>query len=55
MYSRTYGQRKPWFYKGLKRAVLEDSRTSNMVNRPKHCSKHSDSTFTIFIDACEHN
>ena len=55
MYSRTYGQRKTWLYKCLKSALSENSRTSNMVNWPKHCSKHSGSTFTVFFDAFEHN
>ena len=55
MYFRTYGLPKTWLYKCLKRTLSEDSPTSNIVNRPKHCSKHSDSTFTIFIDPCERN
>ena len=55
MYFRTDGLRKAWLYKCLKGALSGDSPTSNLVNRPKHCSKHSDSTFTIFIDPCEGN
>ena len=55
MYFCTYGVRTTWLNKCLKRYVSEDPSTSNMVNGPKHCSKLSDRTFTIFIDPCVGN
>ena len=52
---RTYGLRKTWLDKYLRRSVSEDPLTSNMVNGPKYCSKLNKSTFTIFVDLCEDN
>ena len=51
----TYGFRKMLLVKCLKSSVSEDPLTSNMVNGPKHCSKLSNRTFTIFIDLCKCN
>ena len=36
MYFRNYGLQKMWFDNCLKKAILEHSSRSNMVNRPKH-------------------
>ena len=55
MYIRTYRLRKTWLDKCLRCPVSEDPSTSNMVNRPKQCSKLNESIFTIFIDPCEDN
>ena len=49
MYFRTYGLRKTWLDKCLKSPVSEDPSTSNMVNKPKHCSKLIDSTFVYLL------
>ena len=38
-----------------KKSPFKESFGSNMVKESKHCSKLKDSTFTIFIDACESN
>ena len=53
MYFWTYGLQKTCLDKSLKGPVSKDPLTSKMVNGSKHCSKFGDSTFTIFIDACE--
>ena len=44
-----------WLDKCLESRVSEDPLTSNMVNGPKLCWNLNDSTFTVFIDACEGN
>ena len=49
MYFSTYGLRKTWLDKCLKSPVSEDPSTSNMVNKPKHCSKLIDSTFVYLL------
>ena len=45
----TYGLRKSWLDKCLKSPVSEDPLTSNIVNRPKHCSKLNNSIFTYLV------
>ena len=55
MYFWTYGLRKNWLHKCLKRLLSEEFSTSNMVNEPKCCWNLNDSTFTKFIDHCEGN
>ena len=55
MYFWTYELRKTWLDECLKSLLLEDTFTSNMVNRPKNCWKVNDCTFTIFIDPCARN
>ena len=55
MYFWAYGLRKTWLDKCLRSPVLEDPLTSNMVNGPKDCWNLNESTFTIFIYACEGN
>ena len=55
MYIRIYGLRNTWLDNCLKSPVSKDPSTINMLNRPKHCSKLNDSTFTIFIDHCAGN
>ena len=55
MYIRTYRLRKMWLDKCLTCPISEDPSTSNMVNRPKQCSKLNESIFTIFTDLCEDN
>ena len=37
MYFRNYGLQKTWLDECLKRSVLEDPSTNNVVNGPKHC------------------
>ena len=57
MYFRNYGFGKAWLDKCLKSAVSQYPLTSNIVNRPKHCSNSNLNgvTFTIFIDQCKGN
>ena len=55
MYFRNYGFGKAWLDKCLKSAVSQYPLTSNIVNRPKHCSNLNGVTFTIFIDQCKCN
>ena len=55
MYFRNYGLRKNWLDKVLKTPVSDDPSISNMLNGLKHVFNMDDSTFTIFIDHCEHN
>ena len=50
-----YGLRNTWLDKCLKSPVWEHPSTRYMVNGSKHCWNLNDSTFTIFIDACEDN
>ena len=38
-----------------KKCRLEDPSTSNMVNGPKHFSKLTDNTSSVFIDPCQRN
>ena len=45
----TYELGKTWLRKCLKSPVSEDPSTSNMVNKPKHCSKLIDSTFVYLL------
>ena len=49
----TDGLPKTWLDKCLNSPVSEDPSRNHMVNGPKHCWNHNDSTFTIFIDPCE--
>ena len=42
-----YRLRKTWLDKRLKSLVLEETSTSDMVNKPKHCVNLNNSTFTI--------
>ena len=51
----TYGLRNTWLDRRLENALSEHPSTSNIISGPKHCSKLSDSTFTIFIDLCGGN
>ena len=55
MYFWSYGLQKTWLDKCLKSPVSEDPSTSDMVNGRKHCLKHNNNIFTIFIDPCEPN
>ena len=55
MYFGNYGLPKRWLDKCLKRSILDEPLTSNLVNEPKHCYTLDDSTFTVFIDHCESN
>ena len=38
-----------------KKSWKEDPSSSNMANKPKHCSKLKNSTFTIFIHPFDGN
>ena len=55
MYFWSYGLRKTWLDKFLKRLFSEEPLTSNigLKHGPKHCWNLKDSNFTIFIDPCE--
>ena len=55
MYFRNYKPQKRLLDEYLKNPVSQDPSTSNMENGPKHSCNVDDSTFTIFIDHCEHN
>ena len=50
MYFRNYGLRKTWLGKCLKRLVLEDLLTSNVLRSLKLCLNMLSSTFNRFID-----
>ena len=54
MYLINYRLGKTWLGKSLKSPVSTDHLTGNVVNGPKHCFNLNHSTFTIFIDQCEH-
>ena len=55
MYFLVYGLPKTWLDKCLKNPVSEDPSRSHTVNGPKHCLKHNNNIFTIFIGPCENN
>ena len=55
MYFRNYGLQKMWLDNCLKKAILEHSSRSNMVNKPKHFWNLNESAFAILIDQCEGN
>ena len=55
MYFASYGLRKPWLDKCLKKPVSEDLLKSNMVVGAKHCWNVNHRTFGMFIDQWEGN
>ena len=50
-----YGQGNTSLDKRLKCPTLENPSTIDKVNGPKHSWNLNHSTFTTFIDPCEHN
>ena len=55
MYFRQYGLPKSWLVKYQKSTPSEYTWTSNMVNRPEHCSNLNGDMFIGFIDHYEEN